>query len=441
MPVGASAGGVERAEESTAPGAASAARAGVRVSFAGRSAVFRRRRCRPALLRSAPRCSCLAVACGDRGVSSSTWPTASCSAPMASRLRCLVTVYGPGCLPGHRDYLKHHDSLGFDAGRLLCPLVPRGRSRGLARPPSAVSGCPPRPQSGAWRIRFDPPRRPSTERRGASVPTRVHLPPQLRHTRVSRHCALAPRRRHPQAMAPRLRRISTGRLVSQSVGMAPDHAATGRLPHGRYDSASTKAAPEKSSYHPCRCRAPGRLSAPSLPDSHHRADMPRKALRPLPGAAAVVTGLAPRTAHRTNTAMARIIVSLARITSMSAGRGPPPASRPPPRGATRPRCLPRAFPERMPSAATPASLGAAVWKHNWPGSNPSHPNTEPSSRRASAIDGVPGPARPPGRGGWLRAPRRGVVRTRRRERGVWPQAGRRMDVPGRGRPRRSRPPA
>ena len=66
-------------------------------------------------------------------------PTASCSAPMASRLRCLVTVYGPGCLPGHRDCLKRHDSLGFDAGRLLCPVVPREPSERLARPPSAVS--------------------------------------------------------------------------------------------------------------------------------------------------------------------------------------------------------------------------------------------------------------------------------------------------------------
>ena len=45
-------------------------------------------------------------------------PAASCSAPMASRLRYLVTVYGPGCLPGHRDYLKRHDSLSFDAGLL-----------------------------------------------------------------------------------------------------------------------------------------------------------------------------------------------------------------------------------------------------------------------------------------------------------------------------------
>ena len=60
------------------------------------------------------------------------------------------------------------------------------------------------------------------------------------------NCDLAPGRRHPRAMAAHPRRISTGRLVSQSVGMAPDHAATGQLPHGRYNSASTKAAPEQS---------------------------------------------------------------------------------------------------------------------------------------------------------------------------------------------------
>ena len=42
-------------------------------SVAGRSAVFRRRRYGPALLREAPQCSCPAVACGDRGVSESTW--------------------------------------------------------------------------------------------------------------------------------------------------------------------------------------------------------------------------------------------------------------------------------------------------------------------------------------------------------------------------------
>ena len=105
---------------------------------------------------------------------------------MAPRLRCLSTVYGPGCLPGHRDYLTRHDSPGFDAGRLLRPLVPRKRSRSLARPPSAVSDVHiarhrTHGASGSTR-----PRRPSIERHGASVPTRVHLPPQLRNTRVSR---------------------------------------------------------------------------------------------------------------------------------------------------------------------------------------------------------------------------------------------------------------
>ena len=82
----------------------------------------------------------------------------------------------------------------------------------------------------------------------------------LRHLSVAIH----------ELWMPRPHRISTGCLVSQSVGMAPDHAATGRLLHGRYDSASTKAAPEQSSYHPCRCCAPGRFSAPSLPNPRTR---------------------------------------------------------------------------------------------------------------------------------------------------------------------------
>ena len=50
------------------PAPRQAARAGVRVSFAGRSAVLRGR-FGPACLRDALRCSCLAVACGDPGVS------------------------------------------------------------------------------------------------------------------------------------------------------------------------------------------------------------------------------------------------------------------------------------------------------------------------------------------------------------------------------------
>ena len=195
-------------------------------------------------------------------------PAASCSAPMASRLRYLVTVYGPGCLPGHRDYLKRHDSLGFDAGRLLCPLVPREPSERLARPPPAVSDVHAARDRDAWRIGFDSPP-PPVER----APWRIRAHAGASPAATPPYSRIASLRIGTSASAfhkrwlPRPRRISTGRLVSQSVGMAPDHAATGRLPHGCYDSASTRAAPEQSSYHPCRCCAQGRFSAPSLPHS------------------------------------------------------------------------------------------------------------------------------------------------------------------------------
>ena len=151
------AAGVQR-EGSTAPGAASAARAGVgRLVLLGDPPSFDEDD-------SDPHC-CVkpldAVALPSRAATAACrtrhGPAASCSAPMASRLRCFVTVYGPGCLPGHRDYLKRHDSLGFDAGRLLCPLVPRGRSQRLARPPPAVSDVHAARERATWRIRFDSP--------------------------------------------------------------------------------------------------------------------------------------------------------------------------------------------------------------------------------------------------------------------------------------------
>ena len=224
-------------------------------------------------------------------------PPASCSAPMVSRLRCLSTVYGPGCLPGHRHYLTRHDSLGFDAGRLLCPLVPRERSRSLARPPPAVFDvhhARDRALGASGSIR---PRRPSIERHGASVPTRVHLPPQLRHTRVSRKLRFGTWASPSTSYGCRARTGFPPAVWShQSVGMAPDHAATGRLLHGRYDSASTKAAPEKSSYHPCRCCAPGRFSAPSLPLSRQTAS-PR---------GRVVTGRRLHSAHHHAAHIARL---------------------------------------------------------------------------------------------------------------------------------------
>ena len=186
------------------------------------------------------------------------------SAPMASRLRCLKTVR-PGCLPGHRDNLKRHDSLGFDAGCLLCPLVPHERSRGLARLPPAVSDVHvARDRAHDASGRSAPAARRSSgmahpcprgciSRRSSAI--LAYRATALRHLGVAIH----------ELWMPRPHRISTGLLVSQSVGMAPDNAAAGRLQHGRYNSAGTKAAPEKSSYHPCRCCAQGRFSAPSLP--------------------------------------------------------------------------------------------------------------------------------------------------------------------------------
>ena len=149
-------------------------------------------------------------------------PAASCSAPMASRLRYLVTVYGPGCLPGHRDYLKRHDSLGFDAGRLLCPVVPRERSEGLARPPTAVSDVHParnRAPGASGSIR---PRRPSTERHGVSVPTRVHLPAATPpYSRIASLRIGTSASAFHKLWLPRPRRISTGCWSPSLSGWLP----------------------------------------------------------------------------------------------------------------------------------------------------------------------------------------------------------------------------
>ena len=96
-------------------------------------------------------------------------------APRQSRLRCRTPYSVPSC-PAN------------------VPKVSRGRRLPYLDVHAARNRAP--GASGSIR-----PRRPSSERRGVSVPTRVHLPTQLRHTRVSRHCALAPRRRQPRAMA------------------------------------------------------------------------------------------------------------------------------------------------------------------------------------------------------------------------------------------------
>ena len=256
-----------------------------------------------------------------------------------------------------------------------CPANLPNVSRGRRLPCLDVHPARNRTPGASGSIR---PRRPSIERRGASVPTRVHLPTQLRHTRVSRHCALAPRRRHPRAMAPRLHRISTGCLVSQSVGMAPDHAATGRLPHGRYDSASTKAAPEKSSYHPCRGCAPGRFSGPSLPDSPPPGDMPRKALSAASGHRPVVTGAAPQTSRPTNIATARIIVSLAQVIAISGSLGSPIAGRP--GRSRRPSATPASRSRDHPWASPRFGRGPPIRRV-------SHTRNRPPPRAARSLSG------------------------------------------------------
>ena len=241
-------------------------RAGVRLSFAGRSAAFRRRRFRPALLREAPRCSCLAVACGDRGVSHSTWAAGllfgadgvavTVSVDRTARDASLATATTSSATTVSASM---QDAFSVPSCPASSPNVSRGRrlpyamstTPAIGRLAHPVDPPPPLVDRAAWRIRAHA---------GAS-PARKSTILAYRATAV-RHLGVAIH----ELWMPRPHRISTGCLVSQSVGMAPDHAATGRLPHGRYDSASTKAAPELSSYHPCRCCAPGRFSAPSLPD-------------------------------------------------------------------------------------------------------------------------------------------------------------------------------
>ena len=163
--------GVQR-EGSTAPGAASAARAGVsRLVLLGDPPSFDEDDTDPHCCVKPLDAVALPSLAATAACRTRHGPAASCSAPMASRLRYLVTVYGPGCLPGHRDYLKHHDSLGFDAGRLLS-LSPRA-SRTFQRSREAAAcrvWMPParnRAPGASGSIR---PRRPSIERRGASVP-------------------------------------------------------------------------------------------------------------------------------------------------------------------------------------------------------------------------------------------------------------------------------
>ena len=225
-------------------------RAGVRLSVAGRSAAFRRRRFGPALLREAPRCSCPAVACGDRGVSDSTWAAGLLFGADGAAVTVSLDRVRPG-MPPRPPPLPRHATTVPASMQDACsrPLAPRERSRSLARPPPAVSRCPLTPAIGrmAHPVRFAPAARRSSGM-AHPCPRGCISRPQLRHTRVSRDLRFGTWASPSTSYGGRARAGFPPAVWShQSVGMAPDHAATGRLPHGRYDSASTKAAPEQSS--------------------------------------------------------------------------------------------------------------------------------------------------------------------------------------------------
>ena len=144
-----------------AVGARQEASAGVRVSFAGRSGVLRRGRCGPACCVQALRCSCRAVACGDRGAS---FPTVA-----AGLLFGVDGVAGavsqaarPGCLPSRRNRLGRHDSPGVDQGLCLSRRAPRcsRRSREAAVLPCADVLSSRMEMKRHRRIRSIRPRRP-----------------------------------------------------------------------------------------------------------------------------------------------------------------------------------------------------------------------------------------------------------------------------------------
>ena len=137
-------------------------------------------------------------------------------------------------------------------GDVGCPVAPRERSEGLTRPPPAVVHVPPPPRDeAACRIRA---------LCGAS-------PRPVRDTPVSRLAA-------PGLRAGVLRR------TRPTSGFSPDQ----RRPWGSLKMGATM--PPARSRHdrnllssPCRRCAPGRFSAPSLPESPHRKSSAAACLR------------------------------------------------------------------------------------------------------------------------------------------------------------------
>ena len=161
------------------------------VSFSGRSAVPRRGRCGPALLRWAPKMQLPCRRLRRPRRVSRHGPAASYSAPMASR-RWRLSVCpttDAGMPPGSRDRLGRRDSSGFDQGLRMVPsrsasLPEVSRSRR-----TAAFGCKHGRPSGKQHP-GDPPLPPERSVMANPCPMPVHLPGELRN-------ALAFRKRHP----------------------------------------------------------------------------------------------------------------------------------------------------------------------------------------------------------------------------------------------------
>ena len=276
-PAGASVAGGQR-EGSTAPGAASAA-PGRResVSVAGRSAVFRRRRFGPALLREAPRCSCPAVACGDRGVSDSTWAagllfgadgvavTVSVDRTARDASQATATTSNATTVSASMQ-----DAFSVPSCPASFPNVSRGRRLPYLMSTTPVIGRLAHP------VRFAPTARQSSGM-AHPCPRGCISRPQVHHTRVSCDRGSAPGRRHPRAMAaapaPDFHRLSG--LTSLS-GWLPT-----TLPKGSSHMAATIApAPKRHQNNLVSTLAAAALKADLAP-RHYRiaapGDMPRKA--------------------------------------------------------------------------------------------------------------------------------------------------------------------
>ena len=246
-------------------------------SVAGRSAVLRRRRFGPALLREAPRCSCPAVACGDRGVSDSTWAagllfsadgvavTVSVDRTAGDASLATATTSNATTVSASMQ-----DAFSVPSCPANVPEVSRGR-----RLPYSMSTTPAIGRL-AHPVRFAP-----TARRSSGMahpcPRGCISRPQVHHTRVSCDRGSAPGRRHPRAMAaapaPDFHRLSG--LTSLS-GWLPTTPPQG----GSNMGATIASAPKRHQNYLLITLAAAALQADLAP-RHYRilptGDMPRKA--------------------------------------------------------------------------------------------------------------------------------------------------------------------